>query len=187
MRSIDRFKAEGVDVTCEVTPHHLLFTHDDLEYHDTSLKMNPPLRGEDDRNALIDGLRDGIIDVIATDHAPHAGFEKRKDFNSAPFGITGLETALPSLFDRLIDQDELGWGTVVETFSRAPRDILSLPDVEITEGNRAELVLFDPDGTTEVTREFMRSKSNNTPFLDEKLSGRIEFVLRNDEVLLDRQ
>jgi len=187
LRSIKRFKADGVNVTCEVTPHHLLFSYEDLERHDTSLKMNPPLRSESDRKALIEGLNEGTIDVIATDHAPHASFEKRRDFNSAPFGITGLETALPSLYDRLITENALDWPTLVDAFSRKPRELLGLPSATIREGNEAELVLFDPEERTPVNRNFLRSKSTNTPFLDESLSGSVELVIRGDEVLLDRQ
>lgn len=186
LESIRRFKNEGGRVTCEVTPHHLLFSQDDLQSHDTSLKMNPPLREESDREALIEGLRDGTIDAIATDHAPHAEFEKRKDFSSAPFGITGLETALLSLHDRLISEGELGWDTLVEAFSENPRDILDRPSVAIEEDNPAEFLLFDPGGSTQIDREFLRSKSTNTPFLGKSLQGRIELVVREEDVLLDR-
>lgn len=187
LRSIRRFKNEGQPVTCEVTPHHLIFSQDDLETHDTSLKMNPPLREESDREALIEGLEDGTIDAIVTDHAPHAGFEKRKDFSSAPFGITGLETALPSLYDRLISEGNLGWDTLVETFSENPREILDRTSVSIEEGSPAEFLLFDPEQTTDVNRDFIRSKSTNTPFLGETLQGRVEFVFRHGDVLLDRR
>ncbi|MFB6344445.1 MAG: dihydroorotase [bacterium] len=186
LRSIRRFKQEGESVSCEVTPHHLLFSYEDLDGHDTSLKMNPPLRGEEDREALIDGLKDGTIDAIATDHAPHAGFEKRKDFNSAPFGITGLETALISLYDRLISPGKLGWDTIVRAFSEAPRDLLDRPSVLIEEGNSAGFMLFDPEGVTDVNLDFLRSKSSNTPFIDESLNGRIELVVHGEDVLLDR-
>lgn len=187
LRSVNRFREEGVNVTCEVTPHHLLFSHEDLEEHDTSLKMNPPLRSEEDRRALVEGLADGKIDVLATDHAPHAAFEKRKDFNSAPFGITGLETALVSLHDRLIQDGPIDWSTIAETFSRAPRELLGLPSVDVQEGNPAEFVLFDPEATTTVDDDFTRSKSNNTPFFGETLDGEVQLVVRGSDVLLDRR
>jgi dihydroorotase len=187
LRSVDRFREEGVRVSCEVTPHHLLFSCEDLEEHDTSLKMNPPLRSEEDRRALVEGLERGKIDAIATDHAPHAGFEKRQDFNTAPFGITGLETALVSLYDRLIQEDRLSWSTLAETFSRRPRELIGLSPVEIEEGNSAEFVLFDPDSETRVNEDFLRSKSNNTPFFGETLDGEIQVVVRESDVLLDRQ
>lgn len=187
VESIRRFKNEGDRVTCEVTPHHLLFSQEDLQSHDTALKMNPPLREDSDRSALLEGLKDGTIDAIATDHAPHAGFEKRKDFSSAPFGITGLETALLSLYDELISEGKLGWDTLVETFSENPRDILGRPSVLIEENNPAEFLLFDPGESTDITREYLRSKSTNTPYLGETLEGRIELVVRGEDVLLDRE
>jgi dihydroorotase len=186
LRSIERFKQEGVEVTCEVTPHHLLFSHEDLETHNTAYKMNPPLRSDADRQALVEGLADGVVDAIATDHAPHAEFEKRKDFNSAPFGIIGLETALVSLFDRLIQPGELSWGRLVDAFSRRPRQLLDRPDATVKEGNEANLVLFNPSSTTTVDRAFLRSKCSNTPFLDETLDGRVEVVVKSDQILLDR-
>ncbi len=186
LKSVERFKREGVEVSCEVTPHHLLFSHEDIQFHDTSYKMNPPLRDEADRRSLIDGLAEGIIDVIATDHAPHAGFEKRKAFNRAPFGIIGLETALVSLYDRLIESGELGWDRLVDAFSTAPRELLGRPTVEIVEGNTADVILFDPEATTTIDRDYLESKSTNTPFLDETLNGSVELVLRADRILLDR-
>lgn len=186
LESVCRFRDQDVDVTCEVTPHHLLFSYEDLDGHDTSLKMNPPLRREKDRQTLIEGLAEGNIDVLATDHAPHAGYEKRRDFNSAPFGITGLETALVSLYDRLISSGKLGWNRIVETFSRNPRELIGRDPVTIEEGSKVNLVLFDPDSETHFNRDFFQSKSMNSPFLDETLQGEVTLVLRGDEVLLDR-
>ena len=172
-----RYKDEGVPVTAEVSPHHLLFTDEDLADYDTSLKMYPPLRGAEDRTALLAALNDGTIDVIASDHAPHTTFDKQKDFNQAPFGILGLETALLSLHDRLIRAGQLDWRTLVRAYSRRPREILGKPPVEIAPDRPAEFVVFDPAAETLVDENFLRSRSHNTPFLGQRLAGRVDKVL----------
>lgn len=186
MNTIRRFKEEGVKVTCEVAPHHLIFNHEDIRDYDTSYKMNPPLRTPEDNAALLQGLIDGVFDVIATDHAPHTAFEKNNDFQSAPFGITGLETALPSLFDRFIRKGAFGWDLVVKRYSAEPRRIIKLPPVPVVEGGVAEFIVFDPNGSTTFTKEFMKSKSSNTPFLDQTLAGSVDVVVVNGDVLLKR-
>lgn len=186
MNTIRRFKEEGVQVTCEVAPHHLIFNHEDVGDYDTAYKMNPPLRTREDNAALLQGLIDGIFDVIATDHAPHTPFEKNNDFASAPFGITGLETALPSLHHYFISQGKFGWNLLVKRYSAEPRRLLGRPPVPVVEGGTAEFVVFDPEAETTFTREFMKSKSVNTPFLDKTLKGRVEFVVRAGELLLKR-
>jgi dihydroorotase len=172
-------------VTCEVTPHHLLLCEDDIVEYDTNYKMNPPLRTAADKEALLAGLLDGSIDALATDHAPHAAFEKNLDFASAPFGITGLETALPSLFDRLITKDRLSWNLLVRGFSLNPRRILGLEAPELSEGSRADFVVFDPDTETHFTAENMASKSRNTPFIDRSLRGAVTQVVYGPELLIE--
>jgi dihydroorotase len=186
MTAIRRAKEDGVHVTCEVAPHHLMFHHEHIGNFDTHYKMNPPLRTPEDNAALLQGLIDGVFDVIATDHAPHTEFEKNNDFASAPFGITGLETALPSLFDRYIAKGIFGWDLLVKRYSAEPRRLLKYEPVPIKEGGRAEFVVFDPAASTTFTREFMRSKSKNTPFLDQTLRGLVERVIYGGEELLSR-
>ena len=186
MRAIQRAKADGVRVTCEVSPHHLLFNHEDIGSYDTNYKMNPPLRTAQDNAELLQGLIDGIFDVIATDHAPHTEFEKKNDFASAPFGITGLETALPSLFDAYISKGIFGWDLLVKRYSAEPRRLIKLEPVPIKEGGIAEFIVFNPDRTTTFTREFMKSKSINTPFLNKTLQGLVERVIYRGEELLAR-
>ena len=187
MEIIRRAKNDGVRVTCEVAPHHLIFNENDIVNYDTYFKMNPPLRTEEDNEKLLEGLIEGVFDVIATDHAPHTEFEKRQqDFEAAPFGITGLETALPSLYHHYIKEGKFGWDLLVKRYAAEPRRILNLDQVSIEEGSRAELVLFDPQATTTFTQDFMKSKSPNTPFLDEELQGSVDLVLNGNEVLLDR-
>ncbi len=186
MRAIQRAKQDGVRVTCEVSPHHLLFNHEHIGNYDTHYKMNPPLRTTEDNAALLQGLIDGIFDVIATDHAPHTEFEKNSDFATAPFGITGLETALPSLFDAYISKGIFGWDLLVKRYSAEPRRLIKLDPVPIKEGGIAEFIVFNPGRSTTFTREFMKSKSINTPFLNKEIKGLVERVIFNGNELLAR-
>jgi len=186
METIRWWKKQGVKVTAEVSPHHLMFNEEDIGEYDTHYKMNPPLRTAEDNALLLQGLKEGVFDLIATDHAPHSEFEKAQDFVTAPNGITGLETALVSLFDRYVKAGDFGWDLLVKRYSAEPRRFMGLEAVPIEEGKPAELIVFDPAGETTFSREFMQSKSSNTPFLDKTLSGRVEMVVRGDEVLLER-
>lgn len=186
MRTIKRAKDRGIRVTCEITPHHLMFNHEHIGDYDTHYKMNPPLRTPEDNAALLQGLKDGWFDVIATDHAPHTPFEKNQDFASAPFGITGLETALVSLYDRFIAKDILSWQLIVQRYSAEPRRLMKLAPVPIKEGGTAEFIVFNPARTTTFSRGFMKSKSINTPFLDQTLQGMVERVIYRGEELLSR-
>ena len=185
METIRWWKQRGdVKVTAEVAPHHLLFTEEDIGDYDTHYKMNPPLRTKADTEALLEGLIEGVFDLIATDHAPHTPFEKSQDFVSAPNGITGLETALVSLFHHFIATGKFGWDLVIKRYSAEPRRMMGLPAVPVEEGKPADFILFDPDAETTFTTEFMKSKSRNTPFLDKTLKGRVDLVVLGDQVLL---
>jgi dihydroorotase len=186
MNTIRRFKEDGVKVTCEVAPHHLIFNHEDVGDFDTNYKMNPPLRTKEDNAALLQGLIDGVFDVIATDHAPHTEFEKSNDFATAPFGITGLETALPSLYHYFISKEIFGWDLVVKRYSAEPRRLIGHSPVPIVEGGTADFIVFDPQATTTFTKEFMQSKSSNTPFLNKTLQGQVVLVQHRDQLLLQR-
>ena len=186
METIRWWKKMGAKVTAEVSPHHLMFNEEDVGDYNTHYKMNPPLRTAKDNVALLEGLKEGIFDLIATDHAPHTAFEKEQDFVSAPNGITGLETALVSLHDRFIANGKFGWDLVVKRYSAEPRRMMGLPEVPVEEGRPAEFIVFDPAGETTFTRDFMRSKSCNTPFLNQTLRGRIELVVRGSQILLQR-
>lgn len=186
MNTIRRAKERGIRVSCEVAPHHLLFNHEHIGNYDTHFKMNPPLRTAEDNAALLRGLLEGVFDVIATDHAPHTDFEKNQDFASAPFGITGLETALPSLYHHFIAQGRLGWDRLVKHYANEPRRLIKIADTEIKEGNSAEFILFDPNRSTTFTPEFMKSKSKNTPFLNQTLQGQVTRVNYRGQELLSR-
>lgn len=160
-------KARGAHVTCEVTPHHFVLTDDMLaspEPYDTNVKMNPPLREAVDRDAMLQGLADGSVDVIATDHAPHHYDEKRVEFDRAPFGITGLETAVSLCFDRLVHSGAISMTRLVELLSVNPARILRLPGGSLSEGAPADLTILAPDLQVTVSVARMRSKSRNTPF-----------------------
>lgn len=176
----------GAMVSGEVSPHHLMFADEDIGDYDTHYKMNPPLRTREDNAALLQGLKDGVFRIIATDHAPHTDFEKSQAFVDAPNGITGLDTALVSLHDRFIVTGEFGWDLIVKRFSAEPRRMMRIEVAEVSEGKSADLIVFDPDKETTFTKEFMKSRSSNTPFLDKKLKGSVEMVVLGDEILLER-
>ena len=181
---IRRAKQDGVRVTCEVSPHHLLLNEDDITDYDTNFKMNPPLRTVADNEALLSGLLDGSIDALATDHAPHTEFEKNLDFASAPFGITGLETALPSLYERLVRPGKLPWDVLVRAFSETPRRILGMEAPGFREGESTDFVVFNPAGQTKIDPETMASKSRNTPFIGQTLAGAVAEVVLGANLLL---
>jgi len=176
-------QARGVAVSAEVSPHHLCMTDDTVRTLDTNRKMNPPLRSEDDRQALLEGLRDGTIGCIATDHAPHAGHEKDGPFEEAPFGVTGLETAFAALYTFLIEPGELELGLVLERMSAAPSRIFGLPVPRIEEGERANLVLIDLDAAWRVTEDGFRSRSTNSWLLGETLRGTIVKTIADGRVV----
>jgi dihydroorotase len=160
-------KARGARVTCEVTPHHFVLTDDMLaspEPYDTNVKMNPPLREAADRDAMVQGLADGSVDVIATDHAPHHYDEKRVEFDQAPFGITGLETAVSLCLDRLVHSGAIPMARLVELMAVNPARILRLPGGSLSEGAPADVTILAPDLQVTVSVARMRSKSRNTPF-----------------------
>ena len=184
--TIRRYKREGVEVSAEVTPHHLIFTDEDVGDYDTNFKVKPPLRTAADTAALLAGVLDGTLDVIATDHSPHTEFEKTRDFASAPFGMTGLETALPALYQHFVGSGRMSWNVLVERLSSTPRRLLGLEVPEIADGAVIDAVLFDTGGMTRVDRGFIKSRSLNTPFLDRDLSGLVVFAALGERVLLDR-
>ena len=166
-------KEEGLPVTCEVTPHHLFLSEDALDgTYNTSLKVNPPLRTQADCDALIEGVVDGSIDCIVTDHAPHADWEKAHEFEYAPFGMTGLETSLALVLTNLVGKGVIDYGKMVDVMSIAPREILGLEPVKIAEGSVADITVFDPTIEWTVDGEDFESKAHNSGFLGAALIGR---------------
>jgi dihydroorotase len=168
-----RAREAGVAATGEVTPHHLCLTDEAVRSLDPNLKMNPPLRTDGDRKALVDALRDGTIDAVATDHAPHARHEKEVPFEEAPFGVTGLETAFSALYTQLVEPGVLPLATLLERMSTAPARIYGLAPPRIEVGAPANLVLLDLDAVWHVDEGSFRSKSANSWLLGAKLRGRV--------------
>lgn len=165
-------KADGLPVTCEVTPHHLFLCEDDItDTYDTNLKMNPPLRTADDAAALREGVLDGSIDCIVTDHAPHAPHEKDCEWEISFFGIVGLETSLPLMLQNLVDTGKMSWSRLVEVMAVNPRRLLRLEPVSIAEGSAADLTLIDPKKFVEITPEYLKSRSKNSAWLGQTLTG----------------
>ena len=174
IRAVRAGKERGVRVTCEVAPHHFILTDDALQAplkYDTNLKMNPPLREAADRDAMLDGLADGTVDVIATDHAPHHSDEKLVEFDRAPFGIVGLETAVPLVFDRLVHSGRITLARMIELLSVNPARVLNLPGGTLAEGAPADVTVLAPDLPITVRAAALRSKSRNTPFDGWQLRG----------------
>ncbi|MDX9869688.1 MAG: dihydroorotase [Candidatus Cloacimonadales bacterium] len=179
---IRQAKKKGIKVTSEVTPHHLIFNEERLATFDTNFKCKPPIRSEKDRQALIEGLIDGTIDLIATDHAPHADFEKEKEFDFAPFGVIGFETAFPGLYTHLVKNNIISLELLIEKLSTAPASWLKLNSGAIEVGKAADLVLVDLNQSIEINNETISSKSKNSPFIGETLLGRIELTICDGKV-----
>ncbi len=182
---VRRAKAEGLRVTAEVTPHHLVFTEDDLVTYDANFKVNPPLRTAEDRDALRAGLADGTIDAVATDHAPHAVEEKEAEFDQAPPGTIGLETALAAVLTHLVEPGRLSLSRAVAAMSAAPSRILGAADHggPIEPGRPAHLVAFDPAAEWVVEPPFA-SKSRNSAFLGRTLRGRVVHTVFGGELIV---
>jgi dihydroorotase len=180
---VRRAKAAGLRVTAEVTPHHLTFVDEDLSTYDTNLKVNPPLRGVDDREALRAGLADGTIDAVATDHAPHAVEEKEAEFDQSPPGTIGLETSLAAVLSHLVEAGAISLSRAIEALSTEPARILGLSEHggPIAAGNAANLTVFDPAATWVVEAPFA-SRSRNSAFLGKTLTGRVVHTLLRGEL-----
>jgi dihydroorotase len=174
---IRRAKQRGARITAEATPHHIALTDDALSTYDTNFKMNPPLRTEADRRALIDGLRDGTLDIIATDHAPHTDYEKDKEFDFAPNGILGLETALSVTLDVLVRQNKFKLPYVIDLMTRRPARLINLPGGTLAPGEPADICLFDPNEKWRYDAKSGFSKSSNSPWSGQTLTGRVKSTI----------
>ena len=184
---IRRAKGRGVRITAEATPHHLALTEAALAGYDPNFKMNPPLRTEEDRRALIEGLRDGTIDCVATDHAPHTDYEKDKEFDYAPFGVIGLETALPVVLDVLHRQGKFSLPDVIALMTHKPARLLNLPGGTLAADAVADVTLFDPDEKWLYDAEAGFSKSGNSPWHRQTLTGRVKTTIVSGRVVYDGQ
>ncbi len=170
-------RTAGVGATAEVTPHHLCLTDEAVRSLDSNLKMNPPLRSVDDRAALVEGLRDGTIGAIATDHAPHARHEKDVPFEAAPFGVTGLETAFAALYTHLVEPGLVKLELLLERMTAGPAAIFGLPAPRIAVGEPANLVLLDTRAGWRVQDDGFRSRSSNSWLLGERLTGKVRMTV----------
>jgi dihydroorotase len=183
--ALARAQAAGLRVSGEVTPHHLCLTDDAVRSLDPNVKMNPPLRSGADRMALIEGLRDGTIAAVATDHAPHARHEKEVPFEAAPFGVTGLETAFAVLYTRLVEPGLIRLETLLERMSAGPAHIFGLDRPRIQVGATANLALIDTGASWRVTEDAFRSRSTNSWLLGETLKGKVRLTVADGRVAFE--
>ena len=180
LRAVRKAKEAGLRVTCEVAPHHFTLTDEALAApvpYDTNTKMNPPLREAADRDTMLEGLSDGSVDAIATDHAPHHYDEKHVEYDRAPFGIVGLETAVPLALDRLVHAGRIRLSRLVELLSVNPARILNVPGGTLSEGAPADITIIAPDLKVKIEAAKLRSRSKNTPFDGWELRGGVAATL----------
>lgn len=176
---IRQAKDRGLAVTAEATPHHFTLTDETIKSFDSNFKMNPPLRSAEHVEAILGGLKDGTIDAVATDHAPHSIEEKEVEFSAAPFGIIGLETALGLCIKQLINPGLLTWKQVIEKLSLQPYRILGIPVPQIKSGEMANMTIIDPEAKWTVDKDKLKSRSKNTPFDGWELPGKVFCVVNN--------
>ena len=178
-------KKRGVKITCETCPHYFTFTVEEVLKSGANAKMNPPLREEKDRKAIIEGLKDGTIDCIITDHAPHSKEEKEQDLAKAPNGIIGFETALPAEIMNLIDTNELTYLDLVRLTSYNPAKLLKLDKGIIEEGKVADLTIFNPDEKYIYTEDMIVSKAKNSPFIGKELKGKVKYTMVGGRIVYE--
>ncbi len=183
VRIIREARERGVLISGEATPHHIALTDASLQNYDTRFKMNPPLRTRRDTEALILGLQDGTIDILATDHAPHCGFEKEVEFEEAPFGIVGLETALGLFLTHLHHKAGLPLSKILKMLTVNPAKLLNIPSGTLAEGQPADITLFDPSEEWTVDASQFRSRSRNTPFDGTRLQGRQKMTIVGGKIV----
>lgn len=176
-------KKRGVKVTCETCPHYFTFTVDEVLNTKANAKMNPPLREEKDRQAIIEGLKEGTIDCIITDHAPHSEEEKNKGLASAPNGIIGFETALSAEIMNLVDTGDISYLDLVKLTSYNPANILKIDKGVIEEGKVADITIFNPNEEYVYIKDKIVSKAKNSPFIDRKLKGKVRYTLVNGKIV----
>lgn len=183
VRMVKEAKEDGVNVTAEVCPHHFILSTDDIPENNGNYKMNPPLRSKEDVQALKEGLRDGIMEVISTDHAPHSEEEKSRGFEKSPFGIVGLETSAALTYTELVLTGYLTPMQMVEKMSYNPAKILGIDKGRIHEGSVADIVIFNPDAEYEIDVNEFASMGKNTPFAGKKVKGKVEYTICGGKVV----
>ncbi|HOQ11412.1 MAG: Dihydroorotase [Spirochaetes bacterium ADurb.Bin218] len=183
---IRRAKKDGIKITCETAPHYFSITDDIIEEKMSMAKMNPPVRTEEHRKGIIEGLRDGTIDCIATDHAPHSPSEKMQEMEYAPFGIIGLETAVPLIITELVRNNNFSY---IDAFSKVtcnPAAILNLDRGTIAVGAHGDITIINPDKKILIDKNFIKSRCKNTPFMGMELYGSVEYTLCNGKIVYSR-
>ncbi len=186
--AIRKAKAEGVKVTAEATPHHLVLTDEEIgKEFNTNLRVNPPIRTAEDRDAVIEGLVDGTIDCIASDHAPHSEEDKDCEFDLAPAGMIGLETTLALVKTYLIDRGYLSWADAIRKMTANPARILNLPGGSLREGSPADITIIDQDKKWTVRADKFRSKSKNSPFIGWKLKGQVNKTMLGGRIVFEQR
>lgn len=180
-------KARGVNITFEVTPHHLLLTDKIIENYNPDAKVHPPLRSQRDKDILVKALKDGEIDVLATDHAPHTFEDKLGEFDYAAFGISGLETALALLYHNFIKTEIIDWDDLLRMYYYKPGEIMKIESEGLKEGARADLLIFNPEREWTVDKKKLKSKGKNTPFVGQKLCGKNELTFVGGKLVYDDQ
>ncbi len=178
-------KKRGVKITCETCPHYFTFTVDEVKKSGTNAKMNPPLREEKDRQAIIEGLKEGTIDCIITDHAPHSEEEKQKDLSQAPNGIIGFETALSAEIMNLVDPGYISYLDLVKLTSYNPAQLLNIDRGTIQEGKIADITIFNPNEVYVYTKERIVSKSKNSPFIGKTLKGKVKYTIVSGKIVYE--
>ena len=182
---IRRAKDKGIKVTAEVTPHHFSLTDEELKTYDTNYKVNPPLRTKKDVEEIRKALKEGVIDVIATDHAPHPENEKQKEFDHAPFGMIGLETALSLAVMNLVEKKYLTWPELIRKLTQNPAEILGCERGSLGEGVWADVIIIDPEKEWTYKKEEIRSLSNNSPFIGKKMKTKVICVIVDGKVVME--
>ncbi|HEY3249693.1 MAG TPA: amidohydrolase family protein, partial [Ignavibacteria bacterium] len=178
-------KKEGLNVSAEACPHHFILTDEALLKYGTNAKMNPPLRSKEDVNEVIEGLRDGTIEIICSDHAPHSEDEKKLPLDKAPFGIVGLETAIGLTYTYLVDRGIITIEEMIKKMSVNPRKLLGLPEIKIIEGEVANLTILDPECIWKVDKNKFHSKSCNTPFYGWELKCKPAGIVNNAQYMIN--
>lgn len=180
---LQRAKSDGIRVTCETAPHYFSLTDDAVAEYLSMAKMKPPLRTEDDRKAIIEGLRRGVIDVIASDHAPHSPNEKMQELEYAPFGIVGLETTVPLIITVLVKENGLSYFEAFEKVTVNPARVLKIERGELKIGGIADVTIIDPEKKIRIDESYMLSRCKNSPFMGMDLSGSVEYTICNGNVV----
>lgn len=187
VKMVKQAKADGLPVTAEVCPHHFTLTTDDLVPEDTNYKMNPPLRTKEDVEALKQGLKDNVMDVIATDHAPHTAQDKNQSMKKAPFGIVGIETAAALTYTELVLKDYLTPMQMAEKMSYNPAKVIGSDRGSLEKGKPADLVIFDPEKTYQIDAEKFASKGRNTPFHGRTVTGEVKMTICDGKIIYENE